>query len=33
MRADGIYAEPQLHVQQNPKMVVTMNFDPIKIDT
>ena len=32
MRAHGIYAEPQLYVQQNPRTVVTLNFDPIKMD-
>ena len=33
MRAHGIYAEPQLRVQQNPRTVVTLNFDPIKTDS
>ena len=33
IRAHGIYTEPQLHEQQNPRTVVTLNFDPIKVDT
>ena len=33
MRAHGIYAEPQLYIQQNQRTVLTLNFDPIKINT
>ena len=33
MRARVIYAKQQLHIQQNQRTVLTLNFDPIKIDT